>query len=436
MVNMDDENNNEKGEVKTYISSLNSTEKELKSLLNTIMTINGLEESLKFKIVGNKYVKSVLNDMELNSGSGDYNHFENKNGDEFDNLDTDSFTKENVDFFISIIGNQIEDSNYPETNLKKDFNKVYTDFYEEMYGSRLSFYISHIEPSSHDDLNEVKKSKLLKKDMDSKVFTRDYSSLDEFEESSQNELGALLMAKRCIDEGIDVYQNNEEFIIDILESMGFDIEDKDSLMKKIKNDKDIFSLLLEGDIDEFLTEFIGKIEEDSSFFEDAFEYVCETKVELLSLNDLMGEENKVMLDDPSSYFEKNSNKVPKLYNKYAKIFNEISNGYEEDKEENRKFRTKAIDTLFYLVKIGLYDDEMLLSNTVNEKKHFEDVCKFVEYYLSAFIETTTDFPPGNDAYGKSVKRLLKEDNRILDNIKSIKAEMEDLKKKYVDDVPG
>jgi len=238
------------------------------------------------------------------------------------------------------------------------------------------------------------------------------------------------MPQHYSDEISEVYQNDEEHIIDILKNIYPDIADKDFLTKKIENDKRIFSLFFDGDVDAFLSEFIGKIEEDSSFFEDAYEYVYETKVELLRLNDLMEEENKLMLKDPFAYFEEN-NRVPKLYNESTKILNEISNRYEESKEENRKFRIKAMNTIFSLVKIGVYNDEMLLDNIVSEKKHFEDVSKFVESYITMFIETTTELPPDDEDYGKSVKRILKEDHRILNNLKSIKKEMNELKKEYI-----
>ena len=419
---MRDNENDKIEEIKTYISSLSDTEEELKILLNDIINFNSDEENLKFNIVGNKYVKSILNDMELNNKSNTPDFFEDKaNNEPTLVLDTDSFTKENIDYFISIVWKQVEDSDYPETNLKKDFDKAFKLIEEESFTVGANCYISFREASLHDktDVDELKKAKLLKKDMVSKVFAYEYDSLDEFEQISQNNIKGfsdnLMFDKEALNEFIKVI-NPEAKEKDML-----------SIFKSIKSYDNIIALFMEDGFEEFIMEFEEKIRGDYNPFEDIFIYVEKTYDELINLNNAIEEEHKLRMDNPEYIFESNS--CNDLIFNSTKTLNNLSNEYERGKKEHSEFRSKAFALLLFYTKLSDYGEEDLLKIIVQSNNHFEEIAEFIENHLGMFIDFTDSFPVDDDEnYGKIVKILLKEYNRILNNLKSIKTEMNNLNK--------
>ena len=418
-----DDNNHEIEEVKTFISALPDTEEELKILLNHMITFNNRDEGLKFNIVGNTYVKSLLNNFEKNIELNIKNSFKNKDKTEFNIvLDTDSFTSENIDFFINIIWKQVEDLNYPETNLEKDFEKVCNAIDMKLLDVGAFFYITYRETSLFDnvDLNQINKSKILKKNIDTQFSAFKYHSLDEF-----NQISLININGFC-----ENLQKNEEFLNAFLNILFQDIEGKESLIKKAKNKDDFLSLILKDGFEEFLNEFENKLQGDFGLFDDVFNYVNKTAKELLILNDAVGEENKLLLDNPDFLLDKNE-KVPKLYYKYTKILYKISSEYEQNKDENRDFRTKAINTLLSFSEIGYYEYDDILESIIELKKLFEEPSHFIETYIGMFIKTIEDFPVSDDNYGRSVNKILKEYRRILNNLKYINSEMENLEKQII-----
>jgi len=334
-------------------------------------------------------------------------------------LDTGSFTGENIDFFINIIWKQVEDPNYPETDLKKDFDKVYNLLDEDLLDTGAIFYISSEEFSlfNNVDSNEIKKVDILKEDMDSKVFAYDYGSLEEFEQVS----------KEDIDEFSEDSQGSEKYSSDFVENIYSKIDD-DFLSSLSIGDYNYITSLMDDNFGNFLKEIEEKINGKYGFYEDIFKYVENLGEILYQLDDAFEEQNKLMLEDPFSFFEDDNKKVSELISNFSKDFDKFSNEYERDRDENREFRSKAMGLLSFIM-----DDGDVLNLIVDSKKYFEKASKIIEASMLMYIETVKIMPVSNDNYGKSVKRQIKEYKRALKNLKSIKTEIKDLEKKFLND---
>ncbi|MCL2115815.1 MAG: hypothetical protein FWH29_06305 [Methanobrevibacter sp.] len=407
-------------EMKTFISALPDTEKELKILLNNIKIFNNSDESIKFKIVGNKYVKSMLDDFELNNEFNNFNHSENENKQVFTTiLDTDSFTSENVDFFVNIIWKQVEDSNYLETNLKKDFDKAYELSDEDLLDAGVSFYISFREASLFDkiDLNEIKKAKLLKKDMDSKVFTLKYEDLDEFEQISKRDINGFSRIPQKNKKSSNVFVKFDSKI---------GVDDLISYVKNIEVYDHVVSLLADNDFENFLNEFEELIQGDYSIYEDIFKYLMEINKEFEHLDNTFWEENQVIINYPA-YSSKDREKAIELLSNFSKDLNELSNKYEQDMDKNHQLRLKSIKLVSSFSKIEDNNFEEIENKFIQGKLYFEEMSEIIEANLHMFIDIIDVEPVFEDDISiKPVETLINEFKRILNNLKSIKIKMNDL----------
>ena len=171
--------------------------------------------------------------------------------------------------------------------------------------------------------------------------------------------------------------------------------------------------------------FEEKIQGEYGVFQDIFKYVDKTSKKLISSNNAIEKENKLVLDNMTNmdYFLEAEERISKLLADSAKDLNKISNEYEEEMGENKEFRSKSINSL---LSSDNHDDEVL-GLIVKFNKYFEEKSSFIENYINMYIKTTNDFPVSDDSYGKSVKKLLIEYNRILNNLKLIRMEINDLK---------
>ena len=417
------ENNNDSNDVKTFISSLPDTEKELKILLNHINVFNNSGELLKINVVGNNYVKSILNSLEPNDKLAKVDTIENKDKDEFHNvLDTDSFTHENVDYFINIIANQIEDLNYPETNLKKDFDKACKLDEDDLFEIGTIFYVSSIKSTllNKIDSSVVKKANALKKDMDSKVFTYEYDSLEDFDKLSQediNEFGETQIEEGLLEDfeaAINSKSNNNSF--------PFSIENSE-------NDP-VLSLLEDGIVEEFFSELDEKMG-GYGLYDDAFTYLENVGEELDRIEEIFYDKNQPLFDDPNSGSSANKKFIEKLSN-YSKGFSKCSNEFEQNLEENRELRRKVLD--FASLLFNLKKDEEFLEFIIESKNGFEELCGFVDTSLVMLIENFNAMFSSSKIYGKHIEILNNEFIRILDNFEDIKEEMDFFEKKFLSDI--
>ncbi|MCL2115816.1 MAG: hypothetical protein FWH29_06310 [Methanobrevibacter sp.] len=421
---MENHEDYDREKVKTFISALPDTEEELKILLNHINIFNKSKQISRLNIVGNKYVMSTLKKLELENKLNIEDMVDNK--DQLTTaLDTGLFTNDNVDFFINLIWTQIEDSNYPETNLKEDFDRACKLEDEDLYGCEVSFYASHRKISLFDnlDINELKKAEVLKKNMDEEYVISEYVSLDEFKSRSQEDINRF---NDC-EEVEDFFNNITKFLNHPKNNISY--------KEDTENSNSFFSLL-----DDKSVKFLDKLEERSqkeySLFYDIFQYLGNTFIELDSLNVAFEEENRLMFDDFEYHFD-NPDRVPKLLNSFSKIFNKFSTEYEQDRDKNREFRSKSLGVSSSFYKNNNQDFKELLNFFMESKTFFERLSGIIENYIVMYIETVNIFPVSeDDDYGKSVNIILKEYDRILDNLKFIKTEMNDLNEKFTKKLNG
>ena len=405
--------------LKTFISALPDTEKELKILLNYMSIFNKSGQVSRFNIVGNNYVMSTLRKLELDNKLNIDDLVENRN-QITKALDTGLFTSD-IDLFINIVWAQVEDPNYPETNLKEDFEKANKLEDENLYDFMTIFYVSCRKTSLFDNanINEVKKAEALKRDMDDKTVISDYDSLKDFKKISKMD--------------IDGFKTSDEVkkISNTIEEMFHELEGASFYPKEVNGDSThVFSLKDVGHVENLSEKLKRENQKEYSFFDDIATYLEKTNKELHNLNDAFEEESKLMADDFEYHFN-NPERVPKLMIKFSNSLNKFSTDYEAIRKENKKFRSKSLGMSLSLAKNNNQDYENLLDFFHDCKKYFAELSQFIETYVSMFIETNEIFPASeDDDYGKSVKIILKEYHRILDNLNFIKTEMNDLNEKF------
>ena len=429
--------------VETFISALPDTEKEIKILLNHINTFNKSGQIFRFDLVGNKYVMSILKELESENKINIENMVKNRECLR-KALDTVSFTSDNVDFFINLVWAQIEDSNYPETNLKEDFDKACNLEDEDLFDCGASFYVSNrkISLSDNVDINQLKKVKNLKKDMDDETFIFEYGSLnefklifkqdiDEFKNSEDIEKISNTFTEISREEGEGASSNVKyiEAISNMFTEFLNEAEGDSSSNAGFEDYLNVASLIDDDKFEKFSDELEEQSQKEYSLFDDMFQYLEKTLEELNKLNDAFEEENKLESAD-FDYHSKHPDRAPKIINNSSKIFNKLSNDYEQDREENRDFRSKSLVMLLSLSKIDEEGSEEVLEFFAQCKMFIEELSAVIENYVTMYIKMTDIFPVTNeDDYGKSVNIILKEYDRILDNLKFIQAEINDLNKK-------
>ena len=430
-----EKNGNYAGEkVKTFISALPDTEEELNILLNYINIFNKSGQIFRFNIVGNNHVISTLKKLELEKK---LNIEDMVDKDQLTiALDSGSFTSDNVDFFINLIWTQIVDSNYPQTSLKEDFYNALKLDDEELFDNGATFYASCRKTSLSDnvDKNELYKVEALKKDMSDKTILFDYHSLDEFKQFSSEDIEGFKYS-RDIEEILNKSKKSNLSNRDSKEMFNVFAEIFNELAEGIPSNEDtsdfnnLISLIDEDNFEKFSEELEEKNQKEYGLFDDIFQYLEKTFEEFNNLNNAFEEENKLVLDD-FDYSSKNPDKISKLLTNFSKVFNKLSNEYEQERDENREFRSKSLGVLLPFSKGKNQDSKELFGFFVDSKNYFEELSSAIENYIIIFIETVNIFPVSNEDYEKSVTTILKEGNKILENLKFIKTEMNDLNKKF------
>ena len=398
-------------DVKIFISALPDTEKELKILLNQIKTFNKSKHSFRIDLVGNQYVMSTLKELELENKLNFEDMVKNKN--HLTTLDTGSFTGDNVDLFIGLIWAQVEDPNYPETNLKHDFEVACKLEDEGLFDSGAIFYISYRKTSllENADENELKKAETLKKYMYDNAVITEYDSLIDFK----------LISKECI----SIFEDSDA-MDDIFTEVFNELGSEPSLKDDIKQYNKFVSILGHDNIEKFLEELEEQNQKEYGLFNDMFKYLEEIFEELNKLNDAFEKENKLTFDD-LNFHVKNYDMDPKLITNLSKVFNKLSNEYEQDKDVNHEFRVKSLKMILSGFIANDQESEELLGFVVDCDNYFEELSKFIETYLDLFIEiSNTILAYDDDDHEKSVNLLLKECDRILNNLTFIETELNDL----------
>lgn len=160
---------------------------------------------MRFNIVGNSYVKTLIN--------------KNSENVTFDEI---KCNEKDFDAYIGIIGNKIKDSNYPNIDLKNDFNYADSN-YESI--DLLMFILSSNENIDEDDIIKdediyvVKNNEVhdFKKDIKKfPYFPESYKNIEEFKDVAEFEVKSLLDDLcdefKLFNEVInrDIFNNDEE----------------------------------------------------------------------------------------------------------------------------------------------------------------------------------------------------------------------------------
>ncbi|MCL2115818.1 MAG: hypothetical protein FWH29_06320 [Methanobrevibacter sp.] len=406
--------------VKTFISTLPATERELKFLLKRISVFNKSKQIFRFNIVGNSYVMSILKEMELDNKLKMEDMVEDK--DQLTTaLDTGSFTSDNVDFFINLVWTQIEDSNYPETNLKEDFDKACKFDEEDLFNIGAIFHVSYkkITVSDSVDINELKRVKILKKDMENKTIVSDYGSLMEFQLIFKELMEGFKNPKDLGDVS-DIFAG-------IFSEMGLNISPSNGDSEDLNN---LISLLDEDKLEEFSEEVEERNQKKYGVYDDIFQYLEKTFEELDNLGDIFKEEKEFVLKD-LYHHSKSLDKAIEVLTNFSKVFSKLSTEYEHERDENCEFRRKSLGVLLSFSESDDPDSKVLLEFFADSKDYFEELSEVIENYVDMFFGITDIFPLFEDEnYDKKVDIIIDEFDRILDNIKFIKTEINDLNNKF------
>lgn len=190
-----------------FISALDDRKEEVEIILKIIENYKNEEmPDMRFTIVGNSYVKTLINkNSKLNRNIEDVTFDDIKGNEGYLNV------------YIGIIGDKIKDSNYPDINLRNDFKNA--DLIYENGLFILIFLLSSNEKIDDDiikdeDIYVVKNNEVhnFKKDViKSQYFPESYENIEEFKDEVEFEVESLL-EDFCDEINFfkDIFANDEE----------------------------------------------------------------------------------------------------------------------------------------------------------------------------------------------------------------------------------
>ncbi|MDR2544574.1 MAG: hypothetical protein LBD03_03355 [Methanobrevibacter sp.] len=190
-----------------FISALDDRKEEVEIILKIIENYkNEKMPDMRFNIVGNSHVKTLINkNSKLNRNTEDVTFDDIKGNEGY------------LDVYIGIIGDKIKDSNYPNINLRNDFNNA--DLIYENGLFILIFLLSSNEKIDEDIIKDesiyvVKNNEVhnFKKDViKSQYFPESYENIEEFKDEVEFEVESLL-EDFCDETNLfrDIFTNDEE----------------------------------------------------------------------------------------------------------------------------------------------------------------------------------------------------------------------------------
>ncbi|MDR2624595.1 MAG: hypothetical protein LBC39_08570 [Methanobrevibacter sp.] len=420
-------------EYNVFISALDDSEKELKIILKTIEDYENEEmQNVKLNIVGNRYVKALINkDGNLNVD----------NKIVMDRIKKSKDTA--IDAYIGIIGGKLKDSNYPNIDLEKDFKYVDSNWSIES----LIFLLSYNVIENEDVENEKKINNLKNEIMLSRYYVEPYEDIEEFKDDVKYDVDTLLDDLCDGDDPYDkimdsIFMGDEEIEIDpkdIFKKVirdGLNLNEDEELNEKDLNPfiKEVLEALENGDPMEYDDETNLDDEELTGFSEINDDVYNEKIAELMDY--IESDENVFTLDNiilnfneflalAIIEFDKFLDHVPEkddgdreLYNSgtiFSDSLGRLLKLFKEKVVESPDFDKALEDPQSYLESINLPSD--IKKNIIDfVMNNFDELCEFKEKYEGMTVCMKGLYELSKEENDKEYETLL---SKLVNNMESV-----------------